>query len=49
MYENRSLEKEVLTYLEVLENTDFEYIRNAFRIQRRSFANMTGYVEQLMK
>ena len=46
-YENPSLVRELSAYLDVLDDAGYEYIVNAFRLQRALFQKMTAYVEQL--
>jgi len=44
---NHSMITELDTYLEMLQMTEFEYIANAFRIQKRYFHYMVDYLKQL--
>lgn len=45
---NRYLIEDVNCYINMLINTDYEYITNAYRIQEKYFEKMSDYIKQLI-
>lgn len=46
-YENSELIRELDSYLDVLEETDYQYIRNAFRLQQSYYRSMRSFIESI--
>ena len=46
-YENKYLVKDLQTYLQVLEATDWQYVRNAIVMQRKYFDSMLSFIRRI--
>lgn len=48
-YRNENIVNELDTYLDILEKTDYQYLKNAFRLQNKYFKQMIDYIRKLKK